>query len=141
VPEDILISTGRPDRAEVLQLYGAVGWTAYTRDPDRLVEAIVRSHTVFCARTPTGRLVGLARTVSDGAVICYLQDILVDPAWHRRGVGRRLLEAVLEHYRDVRQFVLLTDDDDAQRALYRAAGLVRSNDLGLQAYVRPPAAG
>jgi GNAT superfamily N-acetyltransferase len=138
VPDDIVITTDRPERAEVQRLYDAVGWTAYTRDPHRLAEAVAGSHLVLCARTGSGTLVGLARTVSDGAVICYLQDILVDPAWHRRGIGRRLLDAALQRYRDVRQFVLLTDDDEAQRALYRSAGLVRSDELGLHAYLRAP---
>lgn len=139
VPATIVISAEQPSRAELLHLYGAVGWSAYTRDPDRLAAAVAGSHLVLCARDPSGTLVGLARTVSDGAVICYLQDVLVDPAWQRRGVGRRLIDAALERHRNVRQFVLLTDDDEAQRALYRAAGLVRSDDLGLHAYLRPPA--
>ncbi len=133
---DIVLTDDPPSRAELLALYQAVGWTAYTRDPDRLVAAVAGSHLVLCARDRSGALVGLARTISDGAVVCYLQDVLVDPAWQRRGVGRRLMDAVLQRYPDVRQFVLLTDDDRAQRALYRSVGLVRSDEKGLHAYLR-----
>jgi GNAT superfamily N-acetyltransferase len=95
---------------ELLDLYGSVGWTAYTAEPDVLRAAVAGSSFVVTARRG-GRLVGLARAVSDGATICYLQDILVRPDEHRTGVGRALATAVLDRYADVRQKVLLTDDD------------------------------
>lgn len=132
-----LPSTAAPTRDELLALYGAVGWTAYTDDPDRLEAAVAGSHRVFTERDADGALVGLARTISDGAVVCYLQDVLVHPRVARTGVGRRLLTRVLECYADLRQLVLLTDDDEAQRAFYDACGLVRSDGLGLHAYLRP----
>lgn len=130
------VTNERPSGAELLALYDAVGWTAYTRDPDTLAVAIAGSHLVLTARDADGRLIGLARTVSDGATICYLQDVLVDPTAQRSGVGRALISAVLTQYGDVRQFVLLTDDDEAQRAFYRSVGLVRSDRSGLHAYLR-----
>lgn len=125
-----------PVVAEVIALYDAVGWTVYTRDAAALQAAIRGSHLVIIAHDGD-RLVGLARTLSDGATICYLQDILVHPAAQGCGVGRLLLDRALELSADLRQFVLLTDDDDAQRALYRSAGLVRSDSTGLHAYLRP----
>lgn len=131
------VTNERPSGAELLTLYEAVGWTAYTRDPERLAAAIAGSHQVMTARDDTGRLVGLVRTISDGASICYLQDILVHPDVQRAGVGRSLIAAVLEQSADLRQFVLLTDDDQTQRAFYSAAGLVRSDTVGLHAYLRP----
>ena len=64
---------------EVLSLYESVGWAAYTRDPELLTRAIRSSSFVVTARDEQGRLVGLARAISDDATICYLQDILVAP--------------------------------------------------------------
>jgi GNAT superfamily N-acetyltransferase len=86
-----------------------------------------------------GKLVGLARALSDGATICYLQDVLVDPAEHRRGIGRALVEAVLDRYRAVRQKVLLTDDEAGQRAFYESLGYAEIRDYGpgtLRCFVR-----
>lgn len=122
---------------ELLAPYDAVGWSAYARDPERLAAAVVGSHLVLAARDHSGRLVGLVRNVADGASICYLQDMLVHPDAHRAGVGRSLIAAVLEQSADQRQFVLLTDDDQTQRAFYTAAGLVRSDIVGLHTYLRP----
>lgn len=124
--------------AELVALYDAVGWTAYTRDPEALERAIGASHCVVTARDTAGDLVGLARTLSDEVTIVYLQDILVHPAAQRLGLGRRLVEAALAEYPDVRQVVLLTDDEPRQRAIYESLGLTEAHDHDppLRAFVR-----
>lgn len=129
-----------PAGNELLALYDAVGWSAYTADPERLVRAMHGSHLVLCARDAgTGELVGLVRTVSDGQTIVYVQDILVAPDHQREGIGGALLDALLEHYADVRQLVLLTDDEPGQRAFYESRGLTEAHDMAphpLRAFVR-----
>lgn len=117
---------GNLDKAEVLALYDAVGWSAYTRDGEVLLRALAGSHTVLTARDGAGALVGLARTVSDGETICYLQDILVHPEHQRRGLGRQLMAHLLDRYAHVRQRVLLTDDEPGQRAFYEECGFTDS---------------
>lgn len=133
------VASDRPrDVDEVLALYSAVGWTAYTDDPEVLDAAVAGSTHVVTARRD-GRLVDLARVVSDGASICYLQDVLVHPEMRRLGVGRRLVEAVLAPYGHVRQKVLLTDDEPAQHAFYVSLGFGETRELGegsLRAFVR-----
>jgi len=109
------------DAGELAALYGAVGWSAYTADPEALAGAIARSTYVVTARE-TGDLIGLARGLSDDVSIFYLQDILVTPGWQRHGVGRALLSACLERFAHVRQKVLLTDDEDRQHRFYESMG-------------------
>lgn len=125
-------------RDSVLSLYAAVGWTAYTKDPDTLVAAIEGSTAIFTA-TDDGALVGLARVISDGATICYLQDLLVHPASQRQGIGTALVAAALAAFPAVRQKVLLTDDEPEQRAFYEALGFAEASALStgvLRAFVR-----
>lgn len=105
--------------SELVELYAAVGWTAYTKAPESLAAAISESSFVVTARLD-GKLDGLARAISDNATICYIQDILVDPEHQRARLGRRLLEAVLGKCGDVRQKVLITDDEPGQRSLYES---------------------
>lgn len=119
-------TAGELDLHDVLGLYEAVGWSAYTDHPDTLLKALEGSATVAVARE-AGRLVGLARVISDGHTICYLQDILVHPGCHRSGIGRALADLVLRPYAEVRQKVLLTDDEPGQRAFYEALGFVRAD--------------
>ncbi|GAA3435238.1 GNAT family N-acetyltransferase [Kutzneria kofuensis] len=123
---------------DLLDLYGAVGWTAYTDKPELLRRGVAGSSYVVTARLG-GRLLGLARAISDDATICYLQDVLVHPEAQRRGIGRQLLTAVLDRYRETRQKVLLTDDEPAQRAFYESLGYGEIRDFGpgtLRAFVR-----
>lgn len=54
---------------EVLALYRAVQWTAYTDDPASLRKALEGSSTLVAAHDDQ-RLVGLARVISDGSTIC-----------------------------------------------------------------------
>ncbi|WP_255557398.1 GNAT family N-acetyltransferase [Paeniglutamicibacter sp. Y32M11] len=117
-----------PD-GDILSLYNSVGWTAYTDSPDVLFHAIKNSSFVVSAWNEDGKLVGLARAISDDATICYLQDILVHPDRHRIGVGRALFEQVLARYEHVRQTVLITDDQPWQRAFYESMGLTEGADF------------
>nr|WP_240189222.1 GNAT family N-acetyltransferase [Nakamurella flavida] len=139
---EIAVSDGDVDVAELTALYDAVGWTAYTRDPAGLLAAVTGSSRVVLARRGAA-LVGLARVITDGASICYLQDLLVHPDDQRTGIGGRLVRAVLEPYAHVRQTVLLTDDDPAVGMFYRALGFAETREHGdgtLRAFVRvlPP---
>ena len=61
-------------------------------------------------------MVGLARCISGGVTIAYIQDILVDPEHHRKGIGRALVESCLKHFSELRQIVLLTDNRTEQQS-------------------------
>jgi GNAT superfamily N-acetyltransferase len=127
----ISTSTEAPDD-DVLALYDAVGWSAYTAAPELLFRAIKSSSFVATVWRADGKLIGLARTISDDATICYVQDILVHPDIQGTGVGRALFECVTERYRHVRQTVLITDDEPQQRAFYESMGLTEGSDFSPQ---------
>jgi ribosomal protein S18 acetylase RimI-like enzyme len=120
--------TKQIDAVELIGLYNAVGWSAYTNSPDTLLAAIQGSHTVAVAHVGN-QLVGLARSISDGASICYLQDILVHPDHHRAGIGRGLAELIFAQYPGVRQKVLLTDDEPGQKAFYESFGMTQASEF------------
>lgn len=44
-----------------------------------------------------GKLVGCVRVLSDGYYFGTIPEILVDPAYQRQGIGRRLMELAWEH--------------------------------------------
>ncbi|WP_447008256.1 GNAT family N-acetyltransferase [Saccharothrix isguenensis] len=136
--EPLIEQAGEIGLDELLPLYEAVGWSAYTATPAVLHAAVAGSSYVVTARRD-GRLIGLARALSDDATVCYLQDVLVHPDEQGKGVGRALVRAVSERYRAVRQKVLLTDDDPGQRAFYESLGYTEIHDFGppaLRGFVR-----
>lgn len=128
-----------PAREELLALYQAVGWTAYTDEPQRLVEAVRHSTWTLTARTDKTTLAGFARVISDLYSIAYLQDILVAPEHQRQSIGGALLDEVLGKCDEIRQVVLLTDADPGQRYFYQSRGFHETHDVAptpLRSFVR-----
>jgi len=120
------------DRAALIRLYDAVGWSSYTRRPEDFGPMIENSWLVLSA-WEAAELVGLVRVVGDGATVAYIQDLLVDPAHQRGGVGRALLEQVLTETGHIRQTYITTDDPLWNRhvvKLYRSLGFRPTSDLG-----------
>ena len=66
-----------------------------TDQPGRLMEAFRNSQLVIAAWSGD-RLLGLARVLTDGAQVSYLCDLAVEPDVQGSGLGKRLIEAVME---------------------------------------------
>lgn len=129
-------------REEALELYKAVDWYGYTKDPDKLLRSLAGSHLLLTAREADGRLIGVARTVSDGETVCYVQDLLVHPTAQRRGVGRSLMSELKQRYAHCRFFILSTDGvgtEDASKShpFYRAMELIPHEEQGMAAFGLP----
>lgn len=74
---------------EYLGLRAAVGWKKLSERQARLA----LKNCLYCvsAYDETGKLVGMGRIVGDGAVVCYIQDLIVIPSCHGRGIGSELI--------------------------------------------------
>ncbi|MFG2907814.1 GNAT family N-acetyltransferase [Kitasatospora sp. NPDC048286] len=130
------------DRDEMFELYDAVGWEGYTGDVDKLLRGLANSHLVVTARDESGELLGLARTVSDDEAVCYVQDVLVHPRHHRKGVGRALMEHLMDRYAHCRFFLLSTDHESTpegvrNHAFYRSLGFLSYEEKEMSAFGLP----
>ncbi|MGO2068051.1 GNAT family N-acetyltransferase [Glutamicibacter arilaitensis] len=124
-----LSTTKLPPGEQILSLYDSVGWSAYTDDPEVLIQALSNSTFAVYAYDQQQQLAGLIRVISDNATICYVQDILVRPSAQRSGIGRALFDAVLQKFQHVRKLVLITDDMPQQRAFYESMGLTEGAEF------------
>ena len=127
-----------PEETQLVDLYSSVGWVAYVQDPDALLAGVQGSAAVATA-WDGDTLVGLARVISDGHTIAYLQDIVVRPSHQRRGIATTLMATVFEPFSGVRQHVLLTDARSDQRQFYESVGFKEIRDFGgegLRSFVR-----
>ncbi|WP_299031682.1 GNAT family N-acetyltransferase [uncultured Anaerococcus sp.] len=124
-----------PEKEQILALYEDVGWTSYTDEPDLLMKAIENSQKVWTLWEGE-KLIGLARTIGDGATICYLQDILLLKAYQGRGLGGNLLKEIMKENKKIRQFVLLTDDTEKTKGFYKKLGLSEASDYSCLAFMR-----
>ena len=66
----------------------------------------------------------------------FVQDIIVLPEYQRKGIGTKLLKAVMDKYHDVYQMELLTDNTVKTKAFYRSVGFTASDDIGCVAFIR-----
>ena len=123
------------EEAELNDLYNDAGWTLYTNDIGRLREAVSNSLLNVAARDGN-ELIGFIRCVGDGRTIVYIQDILVLSRYKRRGIGTRLIEIVLKKFSDVRQIVLITDEDEVTKNFYEAVGFESAVKRNLACFVR-----
>ena len=71
-------------KEQLLKLYNSVGWSAYTNNIDSLSKAIQGSSYV-CSVWNKDALIALIRCISDDASIMYVQDVLVDPKYQKKG--------------------------------------------------------
>jgi ribosomal protein S18 acetylase RimI-like enzyme len=60
-------------------------------DRGRIERMLAHANLIVTARQD-GKLVGLARSVTDFCFCCYLSDLAVDKACQGQGIGKRLIE-------------------------------------------------
>ncbi len=110
--------------------------TTYWADkrPVEVIEKSLRYSACFGVCLPeSDALVGFARVITDHATTFYLSDVVVDPNFRGRGLGKALVGHILSQpeYRGLRGFLITRDAHD----LYRPFGFEVVND---RIMVRPP---
>ena len=107
---------------EVVSLYKANGWSSGEK-PELLLPALRESHSLATARLD-GELIGLANAISDGHLVVYFPHMLVHPRHQRKGVGRALMQALLDRYKGFHQLMLTADGNAI--AFYESMGFSRA---------------
>lgn len=79
--------------ADVIRVFNASGIVRPTQDAARIEHMFAQANLVVSA-WHEGRLVGVARGLTDYSYCCYLSDLAVDKAYQRQGIGGALLEQV-----------------------------------------------
>ncbi len=120
---------------EIVSLYTDVGWKAYTDDLVALHSGYENSLLILAAYEGD-ELLGIIRVVGDGYTIVFVQDILVFRKHQREGIGRALLQEVLDRYKSVRQIELVTDNTEKTKAFYRSVGFAELSEIGCCGFMR-----
>lgn len=82
------------DVGEVLAVYhsSGLGERRPVADEERFTDMVRNANLIVVCRVD-GKLVGIARSVSDFSYVTYLSDIAVSRDHQRSGIGRALIEA------------------------------------------------
>lgn len=78
---------------EAIALYVASGIKRPTEQSERMQRMLQHANLVITARQD-GKLVGLARCLTDYSFVVYIADLLVDKAVQQQGIGAQLLAEV-----------------------------------------------
>ena len=81
------------------RLYQIAGWVDENDECLFLGAALKNSCAVCAAWDDGGALVGMGRALGDGVSDAYIQDVVVDPAFRRRGVGGAIVRTIVAELR------------------------------------------
>lgn len=77
---------------EIVALYKSAGWWQENPESRDVIPAMIRGSFCFMvARSLEGKIVGMARVLSDGHSDAYIQDVVVLNSFRGRGIGRELV--------------------------------------------------
>ena len=93
-----------PETGQVVGLLRSVGWDLRASEPASLERAL-RGTTEFATAWDGDRLIGTARSMTDGAQNALIATVVVDPAYQGLGVGERMMH-LLTDGRDLVRFSL-----------------------------------
>ena len=85
---------------QIVELYRAGGWWKEGMDQKRIND-LIRGSFLFAVAIDitTGKAVGMGRVISDGVADAYIQDLVVLADWRNSGVGKLILELLLDECR------------------------------------------
>ncbi|MGN0556990.1 MAG: GNAT family N-acetyltransferase [Acutalibacteraceae bacterium] len=116
--EIVYKDTHELDKNDLERLFLSVEWSS-GHYPEKLAAAMRDFETVYTA-WDGDRLVGLICAMDDGVMTAYIHYLLVDPAYHHRGIGARLVGMMKEKYRDYLRIALIAYKDETE--FYRSCG-------------------
>lgn len=98
---------------------------ANTRPRER-TERAIRNSLVFGVYDGE-KQIGLARVISDYSIFAYLCDVFIHEDYRAHGLGKWLIQTILEHpdLKDMRRWVLVTND---AHGLYKQFGFTTIED-------------
>ncbi len=133
---EISLDPARVDREVLWGFLATAYWGRWRTRAD--VEGQLESawRVVSAHERATGAMVGFARAVSDGASVAYLADVFVLPAHRGRGLGGRIVTAMVDDEAgQVMRWMLHTKD---AHGLYRRFGFAEPTQDYLERASRRP---
>jgi GNAT superfamily N-acetyltransferase len=124
---DEFLLTDSASAVDVHRTYLLLSQTYWgVRRPREAVEKMIK-HSLCFSLLHHDRQIGFGRAVTDYTVFSWVADLVIDPAYRGKGLGKWMMSCIIEHpaLRST-QFVLQTRD---AHALYEKYGFSRNSAL------------
>ena len=122
---------------EYLTLREKVGWKKLT--DKQAAHALANCLYKVKAVDADGQVVGMGRVVGDGAVVCYIQDLIVIPQVQAQGIGSQIIQKLKAYVESLREeestMMLCLMCAKGREPFYEKHGFMRSDDAPL--HIRP----
>lgn len=124
-----------------LELRASVNWKVLNREQARLaLENALYTVCVYDDDKP----IGMGRIVGDGAVVMYIQDLIVHPDYQKKGIGKQLIEHLIDYVKGINpegnEIMLCLMSAKGRESFYEKYGFIsRPNDVlgpGMIQYIK-----
>lgn len=78
---------------EYMELRRRVGWCEFPLEEAQA--GLDNSYMITCAKDEE-KAIGVVRLLWDGGYIAFLSDVIVDPDYQGQGIGKKLVESVIQ---------------------------------------------
>ena len=111
-------------QSDLQGLFLSVEWSS-GHYPEKLVVAMQNFKTVYSAWDGE-RLVGLICAMDDGIMTAYIHYLLVNPQYHHRGIGKKLVGMMKDKYKNYLRTVIVAYN--AEVGFYESCGFKKADD-------------
>lgn len=95
------------DSQEVIEVFCSSGLRRPVDQPERISRMFKSANLTICARD-NGKLVGIARALTDFSFCCYLSDLAVRKEYQGLGIGKELVRQIQEEIGEETMLLLLS---------------------------------
>lgn len=111
------------------KLCDAVGWVKRPLKKVRIaIENSFLTISIFCYNGNEKSLIGFARATSDGSFNATIWDVVIDPQFQGKGLGRALMQETIKElrYHDISTITLFADPEVIK--FYKNIGFIKDPD-------------
>ena len=95
----MILKTNQLDIDTYLKLREKVNWKKLTKTQ---AEVAIKGSLYTVVAYEDNEPVGMGRIVGDGAVICYIQDLIVVPEYQKKGMGHAIITKLIDYVKEIK---------------------------------------